>query len=184
MSEFGIKNMGFYSNVAGSSAISGNSYGSFYDTTIQSATLINTPYPMKLNTSDSPSTSGVVIANDGLGNPSLVTANVKGIYNLQFSAQLQRSSGGTTETIDIWLRKNDSGSTGDLPYTNTKVSLQANVTYLVASWNFFLSLNSGDYVQLMWSTTSTAIQIYYDVANLVVPHPATPSLIVTINKIS
>jgi hypothetical protein len=184
MSEFGIKNMGFFSNVGGNSAISGTSYGSFYDTTIQSATLINTPYPMKLNSSDSPSNSGVVVANDGQGNPTLITANVKGIYNLQFSAQLQRSSGGQSETIDIWLRKNDSGSSGNLANTNTHVSVQSNSTFLVTAWNFFVSLNAGDYVQLMWSTTATTIQLFYDVPNLVIPHPATPSLIVTMNKVS
>lgn len=182
MSEFGIKNMGFFSLVGGSSAVSGNSYGSFFDTTIQSAVAINTDYAMKLNTSDSPSTSGVVVANDGSGFPTLIKANVGGIYNLQFSAQFQRSSGGTSETIDIWLRKNDSGASGNLANTNTKVSVQANATYLVTAWNFFVSLNAGDFVQLMWATTSTAIQLYYDTATAL--HPATPSLIVTMNKVS
>ena len=180
MARFGCNDIGFFGNLSGGSAITGTPYGSFYDTTIQSATLINTAYAMKLNSSDSPSTSGVIITNNAQGNPTQILVKQKGIYNLQFSAQFQRASGGTTETIDIWLRKND--NTGDLANTNTHVSVQANATYLVTAWSFFVSLNVNDFVELIWSTTSTAIQLYYDSATAL--HPATPSLIVTINKVS
>lgn len=157
-----------------------NFYGSFYDTTIQMATLINTPYPMKLNTTDLSATNGISIVNDIFGNPTLITVANQGVYNLQFSAQLQRTSGGNTQRVDIWLRKNGV----DLPDTNTHVNVQANAGFLVVAWNFFVNLMAGDNVQLMWSTTATTIEIFYDVPNLVTPHPATPSLILTMNRIS
>jgi len=182
MSEFGIKNMGFFSNVGGNSAISGTSYGSFYDTTTQTATLPNTAYAMKLNSSDSPITSGVIVTNDSLGNPTQVQVAHSGIYNFQFSAQLQRISGTNSQIVDIWLRKNDNGASGNLANTNSKVELQGTLNYLLCAWNFFVSMNANDFIQLMWSTTSTNIEIFYDVANAL--HPATPSLIVTMNKVS
>jgi hypothetical protein len=135
---------------------------------------------MKLNSSDSPSTSGVVITNNAQGNPTRILVKQTGIYNLQFSAQLQRSSGTNSQVVDIWLRKND--NTGDLANTNTHVEMQGTLNYLVTAWNFFVSLNANDFVELMWATTSTTIQLYYDAPSS--PHPATPSLIVTMNKVS
>ena len=154
-----------------------NPCGSFYDTTIQSALLINTAYAMKLNSVDTDATNLCSIASG-----SRITVPKKGIYNLQFSAQLQRSSGTNSQTVDIWLRKNDNGSSGDIANTNTHVELQGTLNYLVASWNFFVFLNANDFVEIMWSTSSTTIQIYYDAPSS--PHPATPSVIATINKIS
>lgn len=182
MASFGKNYNGFFGSLVGGSAISGAPYGSFYDTTNQTATLINTAYAMKLNTSDSPSTSGVVITNDGSGFPTQIKVNSSGIYNLQFSAQWLRTLGGASETIDIWLRKNSNTSSGNISNSNTHVSVQANLVYLVTAWNFFVSLTAGDYIQLVWATTSTDIQLAYDSANAL--HPATPSLIVTINKVS
>lgn len=180
MARFGCNDIGFFGNLSGGSAITGTPYGSFYDTTIQSATLPNTAYAMKLNSSDSPYTSGVVITNNAQGNPTRILVKQTGIYNLQFSAQLQRSSGTNSQVVDIWLRKND--NTGDLANTNTHVEMQGTLNYLVTAWNFFVSLNANDFVELMWATTSTTIQLYYDAPSS--PHPATPSLIVTMNKVS
>lgn len=153
-------------------------YGSFYDTTDQSATLINTAYPMKFNNTDALCTNGFVIENDLLGNPTRIKALSSGVFNLMFSAQIYRSSGGAKETIDVWLRTNDL----NVPNTNTRVNVQANADYLVLAWNFFLQLNAGQYAQIMWATTSTDISIQFDPASSL--HPETPSVIATINQVS
>jgi len=174
MSRFGNRESGFFASLSGGSAISGNPCGSFYDTTIQTATLPNTAYAMKLNSTDANATNLCSVASG-----SKISVTQSGIYNVQFSSQFQRSSGGSTETIDIWLRQ--SGST-DVPNTNTHVSVQANNTYIVTAWNFFIYLQANDFVEIMWATTSTAIQLYYDAPSS--PHPATPSVIATINRIS
>lgn len=153
-------------------------YGSFYDTTDQLANLINTAYPMKLNTTDATCTNGFVIENDLLGNPTRIKALSSGVYNLCFSAQIFRSSGGAKQTIDVWLRTNEL----NVPNSNTRVNVQANADYLVLAWNFFLKLNAGEYAQIMWATTSTDISIQTDPASS--PHPETPSVIATINQVS
>jgi hypothetical protein len=54
--------------------------------------------------------------------------------------------------------------------------------YLVASWNFFIRLNSGDYVEIMWATTDSTIILQSDTLGTI--HPATPSVIATINRIN
>ncbi len=152
-------------------------YGSFYDTALQTALVANTAYPIKLNSTDNTATSGFSILNDGLGNPTIIKAASAGVYNIAFSAQLQRTTGGSSETVNIWLKKNGS----NLAWTNTSVNVQANAGFLVAAWNFFVQLDAGAEAQLMWATTSTAIQIVTAAATGV--HPETPSVILTVNKV-
>jgi hypothetical protein len=152
-------------------------YGSFYDKTLQTALAANTAYPMKLNTTDSTATSGFSIINDGLGNPTIIKAANAGIYNIAFSAQLQRTTGGSSETVNIWLRRNNT----NLDWTNTSVNVQANAGFLVVAWNFFVQLDANAEAQLMWSTTSTAIQLVAGAATGI--HPETPSVILTVNKV-
>lgn len=152
-------------------------YGSFYDTTLQTALVANTAYPMKLNSTDNTATSGFSIINDGLGNPTIIKAANAGIYNIAFSAQIQRTSGGSLESVNIWLKRNGS----NLAWTNTFVNVQANAGYLVAAWNFLVQLDANSEAQLMWSTSSTTIQLVTGAATGV--HPETPSVILTVNKV-
>jgi hypothetical protein len=150
-------------------------YGSFYSTVNQSAVAINTPKVMTLNTTDI--SNGVsIVAN------SQITVNTSGIYNLQFSAQIDRVSGTGNDIIDIWLRKQGV----DVSNTNGRVTISGgvNASKVIPSWNIFVLLNAGEYVELVYSVTNLAVQLIYEAENLTVPHPATPSLIVTMNKIS
>lgn len=154
-------------------------YLSAYSAVQQTATLANTGYPMKFNSIDSSSNISVLI--DGSGNPTRLTPAESGLYNIQFSAQLQRTTGGSSATIDIWFRQGGV----DIANSNTSVNVQANAGYLVASWNFFTYIDvdsASPYVQIMWATTDTAISLQTAASTAV--HPATPSVIVTMNKVS
>jgi hypothetical protein len=149
--------------------------GSFYSTVNQSALSINTAYPMQFNNTDTSVTNGVSIASS-----SRLTVNTDGVYNVQFSAQLDRISGSGTDVVDIWFRKNGV----DIPNSNTKITMtgNANACKTVAAWNFMVDMSANSYVEIMWSTTSTNIELIYEAVTA--PHPATPSVIATINKIS
>ena len=151
-------------------------YGSFYDTTTQTVALGGIA-AMKYNTSVI-NTNGVTITNNLSGFPTRITMANAGVYNIQFSAQLKRTSGGTAKQVVIWLRKNGT----DIADSATHLTLQANATFLLAAWNFFETFTAGQYAEIMW-TQDDAIDIAYDPANLVVPYPATPSVILTVNKI-
>lgn len=148
-------------------------YLSAYSSLQQNALGANTATPMYFHTTDL--SSNVAIVSN-----SIITPAYAGVYNIQFSAQIQRTSGGSSATVDIWLR---SGGV-DVPNTNTSVNVQANAGYLVASWNFFVALDpeGANYdVQIMWATTDTSVILQQQAANAV--HPATPSTILTVNKI-
>ena len=154
-------------------------FGSFYDTTIQEAEL-DSPTAMKLNNTDVSCTSGVSIVNDLNGNPTLITVSKAGVYNLQFSAQLYRTAGGSPEDVDIWLRKMNV----NVPDSDTKLSMNANGVYLLAAWNWLVNLNVNEYVQIMWAVSNINIHLIYKPENLTTPNPAIPSVIATIQKIS
>lgn len=148
-------------------------YGSFYSTETQYP-VINTITAITYNNTDTSATSGISIVDT-----SKIKVDTDGVYNLQFSAQLNRLSGGVSRQVVIWLRKNGT----DVPSTATHVTMQANADFLVASWNFYLQLNANEYAQLMmWQ--NDAIELIYEVANTSVPYPIVPSVILTIEKIN
>lgn len=155
---------------------SGARYGSFFDTTDQTALVADTAYAMKLNNTDL--SAGVTVANNGLGDPTRITVDTTGVYDFQFSAQIQKTSGGSAEEIYIWIRKNN---ITDITNSTTVITLANNSHLMVAAWNWFVSLNAGDYIEIMWSATDTAIQLEYTGA--VAPAPAAPSVIVTVNQV-
>lgn len=167
--------------VSVASAVDGQLWkGSFYDSSTQTLTGgADVEVPIILGITDTAATNGISIVSDGTNLTRITVANTA-IYNLMFSAQFQ-NSGGTGQTIDIWLRKNGDTAAANLADTNGKVHMQGNATYVMATWNYFISLNAGDYIQLMWTATSTNITMVSEVANAV--HPATPSIILTMNQV-
>jgi hypothetical protein len=159
-----------------SSLLPANKYGYFYDTTTQTCASGGIA-AMKYNTPVQ--TNGVTIVNNGSGFPTRITFAYDGVYNIQFSAQLYRTSGGSPKQVTIWLRKNGT----DVADSATHISVQANANYLLASWNFFEAFNAGQYAEIMWSQDD-AIDIAYAGPDVVIPHPAVPSVILTVSKIS
>jgi len=142
-------------------------YGVFHSTQTQTAAAINTAYPMTLNATDL--SFGVYTGTPN----SRVYVDTEGIYNFQFSAQLDKISGGVG-FIFIWVRVNGI----DIPDSATQIRIQGNNAETVAAWNFVLSLNAGDYFELTWSTDDTSCQILASAATP--PVPAIPSVILTV----
>ena len=142
-------------------------YGSFYDTTDQTAAVINTAYAMTFNATDI--SYGVTV-----GTPtSRIYVDRSNIYNIQFSAQFINTGGGA-HRVWVWLRKNGT----DVTNSATVVRIQGNNSEDVAAWNFLLQMNAGDYFELMWEVDNTGITLFSDPATAV--HPAIPSIILTV----
>jgi hypothetical protein len=149
------------------------SYGSFYDTTIQT-NVASTARSMSLNTTDI--TNGVSIS--GSTNPfnTYIKVANAGVYDIQFSAQVDKTDSGTDE-IWIWIRKNGT----DISDSTTSVQLQGNGAHYVAAWNFFVNAAAGDYFQLMWYSPDANVRLHAESAFGIVP--GIPSLIVTANRV-
>jgi hypothetical protein len=142
-------------------------YGSFYDTTTQTAAVINTAYPMTFNTTDL--SFGVT-----RGSPtSRIFVDRPNVYNIQFSAQLDKTSGGVGG-VWIWLRKNGV----NIPDSTGHIRIQGNNAEILAAWNYIIQLNAGDYIELMWEVDTTSVQLLAEAATGI--HPSIPSVILTV----
>jgi hypothetical protein len=150
------------------------SYGSFYDTTLQTNPVANIPRSMSLNTTDI--TNGVSIS--GSTNPfnTYIKTQNAGVYNIQFSAQVEKTDSGTDEIV-IWLRKNGI----DLTDTATTITLVGNSTKVVAAWNWFVTSAANDYYQIIWISADTGMRLLAETISGT--HPGIPSVIVTANRV-
>ena len=142
-------------------------YGSFYDTTTQIPAAINVAYAMTFNTVDL--SFGVT-----RGSPtSRIFVDRPNIYNIQFSAQVHKTSGGVG-LVYVWLRKNGT----NVPDSTGQIRIQGNDGETLAAWNYIIQLNAGDYIELMWEVDDTSVELLAEAATAI--HPSIPSVILTV----
>ncbi len=144
-------------------------YGSFYDTTTQTATVINTAKAITFNNTDL--SNGVYI-----GSPtSRIIVDSEGVYNFDVSFQLDKTSGGIA-VFDFWFRLNGV----DVSDSCSRVAIQGNNAEIFSSLNYFFDLKASDYVELMFSVTDLSVELKTFPA--AAPHPGIPSIILTVNN--
>lgn len=144
-------------------------FGQFYDTTIQIAAAINTPYAITFNTTDV--SNGVF-----LGTPSSrVTVDTEGVYNFLFSIQLDKTSGGTG-IFWVWPRINGV----DVPNSNSQVQIQGNNAEQLVTVGYFFELKANDYVEIMYAVNDVSVQVEAFPASGF--YPAIPSIILTVSN--
>jgi len=154
--------------------------GSFYDTTTQSATA-NTATLMTINSTDTPNTNGVSIVAG-----SKITTTYPGVYNLQFSVQVQNTD-NAIQDISIWLRQNGTdlvGSTGLISIPARKSASAGEEAHGIFGWNYFVTMAASDYIQLYWSTTNAAVTIKAYAAGTSPTRPTTSSIVATMTFVS
>jgi hypothetical protein len=118
-----------------------------------------------------------------LASGSRLTVPVNGTYNIQFSAQLENVE-NTQEIATIWFRVNGV----DVPNSATNFTVPSRKTsnifgYGVASWNIFLDLTAGQYVEIMWLPAVASITLQHLPASTTPAYPAIPSVIATVNQV-
>ncbi len=146
--------------------------GSFWSTQSQSPVAVNVPTAFTFTNTDPLATDGV-----SLSQSSLIVFQHAGVYNIAFSAVLGKSDAGE-DFVDIWLKKNGA----NVPDTNTVLRLNAKDDRRVAAWNFFVSVQAGDHVELMWLARTSA-QTFIAAEAATGPKPAVPSIILTVNQV-
>ena len=150
-------------------------YGSFWDSTTQSAASTTTAYVVTINTSDGH--DGVTVE----GGSRITVANAA-IYNLATSIQVTNND---TQAHDatFWIRKNgvdvnQSGSIITVPPTHGGTA---------GKYIFYVDLiqqmNAGDYLQIMWAADNTNLQLQTIAAGVSPTHPLSPSVIVSVTQV-
>lgn len=154
-------------------------YGAFQDTTDQTATA-NTATVMTFNTTDL--SNGVSVVSG-----SKLTVAQAGIYNLQFSAQFDNTD--TQEhDVSIWLRQDASGAGTDIAGSAGLVGVPSShggiSGHVIIGWNYFVTLNTNDFVEIWWSTPNTAVTIQAYAAGTSPTRPSTASVVATMTFVS
>lgn len=152
------------------------SYGSWSDSTDQIGSTV-AGVPMTYNTADV--TDGVTLVGG-----SQITVPNTGIYDLQFSAQFQNTDNAQHE-VWIWARVNNV----DVPNSATIITVPARKNnniygYAVAAWNLFFSLNSNDYIELIWLKSNALVTMEHAPVSVSPAIPAIPSVIVSVQQVS
>jgi hypothetical protein len=151
-------------------------YGSFQSLADQSAASANTAYAITYDTTDF--SNGVSVASS-----SRVTVKNYGIYNFQTSIQFTNTD-SQEHAVSVWFRKNGS----DIVNSNTQLSIIARHGSIdgscVFAVNFYFELQANDYIEMMWSTTSTTVRLDYLAAQTTPTRPATPSVIATMQYVA
>jgi hypothetical protein len=163
-------------NITNGFYVDGNkqfNYGQFSDSTTQSGS-VNTAYSMKFNTTD-------IATGFSIVSGSRITVENAGVYNLQFSAQLENTT-NTNIVFNIWFAKNGNS----IPNSNTHIDVakaqSAGLGKVPAAWNFLSHLNDNDYLEIKWTCNDNAGILHMDAGTPSIP--GTPSVITTITQIA
>jgi hypothetical protein len=152
-------------------------YGAFQDSTTQTAANTTTAYPITFNTTDF--SNGVTMVSG-----SRFTVANAGMYNLQFSIQLDNTTNNSVD-VDIWFRKNGT----DIPASNSRFGLAprkgaGDPFHVIAGLNYFVDMQASDYVQIVWRTSDVGATIKSYAAGTSPTRPSIPSVIATMSFVS
>lgn len=132
----------------------------------------NTSKRMTLN--NVPDSHGISLRS---GNEIVFTQS--GMYNIQFSAQFDKTDAGSQD-FDVWFSLNS----GNIANSNSQYTLAGNNAKMIAALNFFQPITaSGQYMSINWSSANEHIRLLAIATQTGPDRPATPSVIVTVNKV-
>lgn len=147
-------------------------YGSFFSTANQtnaSGTAVN--HMTYTNTAEA---VGVSVASGYV----VQVAN-SGVYNVQFSAQIQKTN-ASSEDIQIWIAKNNV----NIANSNTSLTIQGSNNRIVAAWNWVLTLDRNEHVDLRWHSRDTTMFLLASGVTTAPSRPEIPSVILTVNRVA
>ena len=154
-------------------------YGSWTSSITQTATTANTNYTIAMDSTES--AYGITLVNPS-SNPSgtytsALSFKYSGTYNIQLSAQIYTTIGGTSfVTSDIWAQVNGK----DVPSSVGSISVGAKNPYAIGSWNYILNINAGDKVSFVWHSNGATTYLQSQVAQTSPAiQPSTPSFAVS-----
>ena len=151
-------------------------YGAFSSYTTQSTTA-NTATLLTLSNTDFSNQVSLVTG-------SKMTVATAGIYNLQFSVQIENFD-NAPQDMYIWLKQNGTdivGSTGVVGSLARKSAIDP--AHDIKGWNYFLSMAANDYVQIYWSPTIATLTIPTYAASGSPTKPSTASVVATLSFVS
>jgi len=152
-------------------------HGAFHDSTDQVAASTTVATAVTFDTTDI--SNGVTLSNS-----SRLNVSDSGVFNVQFSIQLKNTTNDGHD-VDIWFRKNgtnidNSNSRFHIPQRKSS----GDPSHIIAALNFFVELNAGDYVEIMYKVGNVDVTLEHFAASASPTRPAVPSVIATVSFVS
>ena len=149
-------------------------HGSFYDTTTQTNPVASAVNLMRLNSVYGSSNDTQYAIKK---NTDRIYITQTGVYNIAFSAQLDKTGGGA-DNVFIWIRVNGQ----NVAHSASKIVINGPNDEVVAAWNWVLTLANKDYIELAWQSPDTQVVLLAVAATGNIPE--IPSVILTVTWVS
>jgi hypothetical protein len=114
--------------------------------------------------------------NVSLVSSTRITVGKTAVYEAYYSLQIDRTAGGSTLTIYIWLKINGI----QVPDTNSSISINSNNDRVLPFVPYIISLNAGDYIEFAIQATDINARMLSEAPAI---GPVIPSIIVGIKEI-
>lgn len=152
-------------------------HGAFHDTTDQVAASTTVATAVTFDTTDI--SNGVTLSNS-----SRLNVADSGVFNIQFSIQLKNTTNDSHD-VDIWFRKNGTNvDNSNSRYHPPARKSTGDPSHMIAALNFFIELNAGDYVEIVYKVDNVNVTLEHFAAGSSPTRPAVPSAIATVSFVS
>jgi hypothetical protein len=150
-------------------------YGAFYRSTTQTVAA-DTATPVIFNGTFE---SNKVSIFGGAGTSSHIKIDTAGTYNIQFSGQMNLSSGNQPQDADFWFRVNGT----DVANSNSRQTVSGKDYEHLVTINFVYTFSANQYFEVVMSSPDLHF-ILYGVSSLTGPiRPNIPSIILTVTPV-
>ena len=160
------------SNGVISTSVASPAYGYFYSTATQTNPVIDTTNILTLNITEQANNTSVVAG-------SRITVANTGVYNIVFTASVNKTDGGR-DSISFWLAKNST----NVSNSRQDLIINQNTDTIFVTGNYLLTLASLDYIGIYWSSPDIDMRLLQEAAAVAPVRPAVPSARITISQIS
>lgn len=144
--------------------------GLFFNTADQDITLANTAYPVVYNQT--------YLNNAAvLSTTSRVEISVAGIYNFQYSGQIE-STNNSPKNVFLWIRRNGI----DIGYSSRAYSISGSGAYAPIAYTFNIDMQAGEYLEMVVSASDNTVRLAAETAAS--PHPGIPSSVLSVNFVA
>ena len=146
--------------------------GLFFNTADQAISMANTAYPVVYN--QTYLDNAIALQS---GSTSRIEVATGGIYNFQYSGQLE-STNSSSKSVFLWIRRNGV----DIGYSARAYTISGSGAYAPIAYTFDIDVQAGQYIELMVSASDTTVQLAAETSTS--PHPGIPSSVMTVNFVA
>ena len=111
------------------------------------------------------------------GTESRIYVTVDGVYNFQFSGQIE-STNSSAKIVYVWIVRNGT----NIGFSTHAYTISGSGTKIQISWNFNIDLQEGDWIELEWASADT--NVILTKVNPTTPHPGIPSAVVAVSYVA